>query len=110
MAGLVKCGVKSSRSSEETQMIKQIEIHLSENICECDAIPDWNLVMVGDNPGIMLSCEQCGTEYFKYIREALIVIDEEEDPDDPEGEPIPEEMENFPDVKGNVVQLVQKVG
>lgn len=91
-------------------MIKQIEIHLSENICECDTFPGWEFVVFDDRTGIALHCEQCGTEYFKYIKEAIIVIEEDEDPDDPEGEPLPEEPDKFPDVEGNVVQLVQKVG
>jgi hypothetical protein len=86
-------------------MIKEIQIHLTENICECETLPDWEIVH-GEVDGIRLSCEHCGAEYFTFIRSAILVLDEEGNDYDPEGELLPVEE----DVKGNVVQLVQKVG
>jgi hypothetical protein len=82
-------------------MIKEIQIHLTENICKCETLPDWEIVH-GEVDGIRLSCEYCGAEYFSPIHSALIVI---EDKSNDDGDP-----EALPDFKGSVVQLVKKVG
>jgi hypothetical protein len=89
-------------------MIKEIQIHLTENICECESLPDWEIIP-GEVNGIRLSCEHCGAEYFTPIRSALLVLEEGNNDNDPDGEPVLED-EALPDVKGNVVQLIKKAG